>query len=571
MKSSSSTILSSLALSLFQLTGTTEAAYISQNVAPTVKIANGTVNGVHSPSYGQDFFLGIPYAQPPVGNLRFRPPQYINTTRKNIEATSYGSYCYGFGDDSLGNLSEDCLTLNIVRPAGIKDSSNLPVATWIHGGGFVGGSGNSQQFNLSFLVDQSVRMGSPIVGVTLNYRLSAWGFLGGREAAGTQNLNVGLKDQRLALHWIKDNIKAFGGDPSKITIFGESAGAASVGFHYTAFGGRDDGLFRGAIMQSGGSVFYGANLWPTTAQSNYDFMVKETNCTDAVETLQCLRQVPIKQLTAAIDKSDPARLNAWQPVIDGDFVRGFGSEALKNKAYVKVPLVIGTTSDEGSGFGDLGLNTTQQIFEYLASTTKFSNHTIGKLLEAYDESVSLPPRENFTGIADAPASRGSQYHRTVAIMSDYMFIAPRRFITETLKSQGMPVWSYRFRAVTNGLPVWQGAGHFTEVSFVFDNKEGVGYKLNQFTPANPMLGPRKAEFSKLADLMSKNWIRFFAHGDPAKNAAKDELKWIQYKDGNGRSQVVFDLEIDGGSYLETDDYRQKGMDVMNKYIAQSGR
>lgn len=132
-------------------------------------------------------------------------------------------------DQTFYNQSEDCLYLNVVRPAGFEQKQ-LPVGFWIHGGGFVNGGGGDQRYNLSFIVEQSVKIGKPIIGVSVNYRLSAWGFLHSNEVVGEGITNLGLRDQRIALHWVQENIAAFGGDPRKVTIFGESAGAASVGF-----------------------------------------------------------------------------------------------------------------------------------------------------------------------------------------------------------------------------------------------------------------------------------------------------------------------------------------------------
>jgi carboxylesterase type B len=139
------------------------------------------------------------------------------------------------------------LYLNVIRPSGYENKK-LPVAFWIHGGTFTNGTvfatsscstlltffaggGADQRYNLSFIVEQSVKIGKPIIGVSINYRLSVWGFTSSNELASEGLLNIGLKDQRLALHWVQENIKAFGGDPKKVTIFGESAGAASIGFH----------------------------------------------------------------------------------------------------------------------------------------------------------------------------------------------------------------------------------------------------------------------------------------------------------------------------------------------------
>jgi len=119
---------------------------------------------------------------------------------------------------------------------------------WIHGGGLSMGGTQDERYNLSFIVDNSVAIGKPIIGVSIAYRLSGWGFLSSLEVAGSGQTNLGLRDQRLALHWLQENIGAFGGDPSKVTIWGESAGAGSVGWQLTAYNGRDDHLFRAGIM-----------------------------------------------------------------------------------------------------------------------------------------------------------------------------------------------------------------------------------------------------------------------------------------------------------------------------------
>jgi carboxylesterase type B len=142
------------------------------------------------------------------------------------------------------------LTLNVVRPSGY-DGVALPVGLWIHGGGYVEGGGADHRYNLSFIVKNAAEAGIPIIGVSINYRLAGWGFLFSKELQDAGAGNLGLRDQRIALSWVHENIAAFGGDPSKVTIWGESAGAGSVGAQLVAYGGRDDGLFRGAIAESG--------------------------------------------------------------------------------------------------------------------------------------------------------------------------------------------------------------------------------------------------------------------------------------------------------------------------------
>jgi carboxylesterase type B len=185
---------------------------------PLAETCNGTYTGVYSPGYNQDFFLGVPYAQAPVNDLRFRNPRPLTSSWKgNRRADTYSPACVGYGPSQAGyDVSEDCLYLNIVRPSGIDAGANLPVAVWIHGGGWVQGSGVDLRYNMSFIVQQSQQQGQPIVAVTLNYRLSAWGFLQGYANAGNGSSldagsNWGLRDQRLALHWMQENICAFGG------------------------------------------------------------------------------------------------------------------------------------------------------------------------------------------------------------------------------------------------------------------------------------------------------------------------------------------------------------------------
>lgn len=200
--------------------------------------------------------------------------------------------------------------------------------------------------------------------MTINYRLSAWGFLSSSQLYGSGNTNLGLRDQRLALQWIRENIAAFGGDPDKVTIWGESAGAMSVGYHLTAYGGRDDKLFRAGIMQSGGSIAAQPGNYSST-QSDYDELASKVGCLDVVDSLQCLREVPYEKLNSALNGTDaPSGYNFW-PIVDGDFIQNWGSIQLDEHAFVKVPIIAGTNTDEGTAFGPTGINTTDQWYEYL--------------------------------------------------------------------------------------------------------------------------------------------------------------------------------------------------------------
>lgn len=208
------------------------------------------------------------------------------------------------------------------------------------------------------------RLGKPFIAVTINYRLSAWGFISSSEVSGSGNTNLGLRDQRLALHWVQENIAAFGGDPTKVTIWGESAGGMSVGYQLTAYGGRDDKLFRAGIMESGGSISASTGNY-TTYQSKYNALTASVNCSDAADSLQCLREVPFATLNSVLNGTDGSSEYNFSPVLDGDFMRNYGSVQLNKHEFVKVPIISGTNMDEGTAFGPTGINTTEQWYEYL--------------------------------------------------------------------------------------------------------------------------------------------------------------------------------------------------------------
>lgn len=258
----------------------------SSHLPPAEAITrNGTIRGVQLPSFQQDLFLGIPYAQAP----RLDNPKPINITYDRdtpFDASRYGNTCYGFGSNELLGLtqSEDCLNLNIIRPSRVtvdNDSNPLPVLLWIYGGGLHQGSSADPMWNLSYIVQRSVKEEQPLIAVSINYRLSFLGFPGGQEALNSGVTNLGLKDQRLALAWIQENIVAFGGDPSRVTIWGESAGGVSVVQQLVAYGGHGGTeLFSGAIAVSGFAT--GAALPDMEkTQAGFNKLVAGANCTMA--------------------------------------------------------------------------------------------------------------------------------------------------------------------------------------------------------------------------------------------------------------------------------------------------
>ncbi|KAI1504603.1 Alpha/Beta hydrolase protein [Biscogniauxia marginata] len=550
----------------------------SDPAVPTVSVKNGTYSGIYSAEYDQDFFLGMPYAQKAV---RFTNPVPLNTAWNSTkEATSYPKHCIGYGGDEIGyELSEDCLYLNVIRPAGLEDTADLPVAVWIHGGGLYMGGSADRRYNLSFIVDNSVKQGTPLVAVSLNYRLSAFGFLSGNEALDAGVTNLGFRDQRLALQWVHENIAAFGGSPDKVTIFGESSGAESVTAQVVAYNGRDDGLFRAAVGESGfGSILnrYPGGLNATgLQQKTFDNLVRNTSCASTVGTpdaIPCLRGLPFDEINYALNVTS---IGPWPPCIDGDFLADHPSNQLKNGRFPKVPILIGANTEEGTAFGrglgpnGTGINTDAEFInavkaKYLSSDVtessgKSVNQIIDEILALYPniQSVGIPSLKSWPEVVTPETENveqlGLQYRRTNALIGDGHMHATRRLANIAWYDAGLPSWAYRFDVTVNGVPASSAATHFQEVAFVFYNLNGDGYTDNPF--ANTL-----ESYKALALTMSSAWINFITGLDPNGDAVSPE--WPQYNTavGGGVGQeIVWSAD---GSYVEFDDFRASGI----KYI-----
>ncbi|KAF9880517.1 hypothetical protein CkaCkLH20_01559 [Colletotrichum karsti] len=502
---------------------------------PTVQIRNGTYRGVFNLDFEQDFFLVMPFAQTPVGDLRLRIPQSLNTSWTGTRnADAYSSAYIGYS--SPGNelvpeeqMSEDCLTINVIRPAGILPNASLPVAVWIHGGVLVEGSSREPSYNLSFIVQKSVEMGYPIIAASMNYRLSAWGFLYGNAMAKEGSDHLGYRDQRLALHWIQENIGAFGGSSQKVTLFGKSAGAWSVGAQLLAHGGRDDGLFRAAVLQSGAPIWaepdhtFTANNW----EPIYQTAAESVKCGNITDTVACLRNVPVQQLSEAFRTSLAALSFDLGHYVDGDFFETSTQVQLSQGAVPRVPILLGTNFDEGVGFGQIGVNTTEQFLDAIQKS-QASKAAALEIAAVYpeDPDVGIPaslqhrPSGNLTYL-------GAQYKRMAAYGGDLMMHAPRRFFARALAAYNHTVYNYHWNVVT-GSPE-QGANHFAEVPVVFND-------VSQFKEH-----PKFSQFSRHADTMSITC-----------------QKWPTYRVNNMKN-FVFDVNIDDLVHDEPDDYREAAM------------
>jgi carboxylesterase type B len=267
------------------------------------------------------------------------------------------------------------------------------------------------------------------------------------------------------------------GDPEQVTIYGESAGGASVGFHLTAYSGRDDKLFRGAIMQSGNPINFGALPDPATGYMDmYNELTKRTSCSNTTSPLECLRQLPAEQLNTAINTtSTTLNVTNFMPCLDGDFIQKRTSLQLAAGEFVHVPIISGANSDEGTAFSPRPVNSTEDLRTFIMASGTPANLT-EQLLEAYPNDPSVNVVASLGDLQPDSQEYGAQWRRAASFFGDQVFIANRRLTCETWATANVSAYCYRFNAIPAGLPAAIGVTHFQEVAFVFNNLQGVGYE-----------------------------------------------------------------------------------------------
>ncbi|KAB8297937.1 hypothetical protein EYC80_001719 [Monilinia laxa] len=528
--------------------------------APTVTVTNGSYIGKYVPEWQQDHFWGIPYAIPPLGDLRFARPKSLNTSFTGYrDATHYGHSCYQYG--TTFNLSEDCLNLNVIRPAGTTAGSNLPVLVWIFGGGFFTGATADPQYNLSAITYVGQQSGQPIITVSMDYRLGVWGFLQTPQILAEGSSNAGLLDQRLALRWIKENIAFFGGNPEKVTIWGESAGGQSISYHLYSYDGRDDNLFQAAIIESGSST--GASLNPlgyyTVPAEN---LTRATGCWTSTNKLACLRSLTSDQLWKAQVSQQ------WNPIVDGDFLTDYPSSLTTQGKFIKVPLLIGANSDEGSSFGVTGLDNETAIFNnllvYRASNAyAISPPTARKLLELYpNDPVNEPPY--YITNATVFSAKGLQWRRHAAIAGDLVMISGRRKLCEVYTAASQAVYSYRFDTFLWNAVVTDGAKHFVNVVFSFQNISGTLGPLPQYQSYLDLsrnIGKAYISFVNYRDpnILSNLTLSNVSNTSSISNSSSSLPYWPLYDKGSPKNMVLNSNK----TYVEDDTWRKEGIDFIN--------
>lgn len=455
----------------------------------TVTVAQGALAGLIGDD-GVQRYLGVPYAQPPVGALRWKSPRPAPAWVGVRDATRFGSSCPQ-GADMFGpaSVNEDCLHLNVYAPASGADRAR-PVLVYIHGGGFWSGSG-------SYYDGAVLARKADAVVVTINYRLGVLGFLSTPAlVAEGKAQNFGLQDQHAALAWVQRNIAAFGGDPSRVTIAGQSAGGGSVCLALTS--PKATGLFQGAILHSPACTM--ATTPMSKAHARGKAIADKAGCPAGEGQMACLRNKPVTELLAAAAITTPTQALAdsfWPATIDGEVVPGAVLGTLVRGQFHRVPVMVGTTLDEGRGIigwgfhGIFGRDVTQA--EYEGAMKAFGGDLAGSLV------TSIYPASTYGSVGLALSQA----------LTDVALACPTRNVALAL-AEKVPAYHFEFADqqapqyfVDPLMPEGWGAYHMGELRYVFQRPvSGLSY---------PGLNPAQ---QALADQWVGYWRNFLATGNP---------------------------------------------------------
>jgi para-nitrobenzyl esterase len=472
-------VLGGVALAAVLVAATTSgagAAPVPESVSgPVVATEDGLVQGVATST--TDKFLGVPYAAPPVGALRWQPPQRPARWQGIRQTTTFGAHCPQPGTPfGKASTSEDCLFLNVFTPS--HPHGPLPVMLWIHGGALV--TGESDDYDPTNLVRDGV------VVVTINYRLGALGFLAHPALTDDKqgaSGDFGLMDQQAALDWVHENIGRFGGDNHNVTIFGESAGGLSVLSQLDSPGAR--GLFQRAIVESGSYDPTQQTL--ADAETSGEAFAAKSGCAD--QTAACLRNLPVTTILANEDQS------GYTPDVDGNVLRQSVSTAFASGDFNRVPVIDGTNHDEWRLFVAL-------------STLEGNPVTSANYLTQIETTLGATPGEAQAIASEYPLSSFPSPPLALGALGTDAIFACNAFGLDASLSKFVPTFAYEFNdpnppSLLPPVNFPTGDAHASELAFVFN------------TANAPTTGGLDAGQLRLANTIQRYWTNFAARGDPS--------------------------------------------------------
>ncbi len=440
--------------------GPTDAGDCVSDVAPgpgILSTKHGAVRGaLEGPSYA---FRNIPYAAPPVGALRWKAPSPATCWKGARDGAGWGPQCPQFQDNGAGPMvgNEDCLQLNVFAPA--AKAGPLPIMVWIHGGGHVAGSAGEESSGVRIYDGGALAAKEGVLVVSMNYRLGVLGFLAhpllAAETSSRTEGNFGILDVIAALDWVKANAGAMGGDASRVTIFGESAGGVNVCALVASPLAK--GLFAGAIIQSGGCVA----KTRTEAEAFGAKVFAASKCDVAPDPLACMRALPAESAVAALPvKTEVAgAIGGYGTVDDGYVLVGKPLDTIAAGRGAKVPMIVGTNKMETSRSVPIPLTATEAQYE--AAVRSLFAGAADRVLAEYPVSDYASPWDAY-----------------VALTTDAKFTCGARRVLGALAASSTPAYRYFFSHVLdNGSPIVKkiGASHGVDVLYTFDHLNIAGY------------------------------------------------------------------------------------------------
>lgn len=459
-------------------------------------------------------WLGMRFAAPPLGDLRFREPQAPNSESGVRDASAFGPICIGTGSGPPNkDMNEDCLLINVFAPSKAKQGSKLPVYLFIQGGGF--NTNSNANYNGSGLITAS---DMNIVVVNFNYRVGPWGFLAGEEVLADGAINAGLKDQRFALQWVQQYISLFGGDPGHVTMGGDSAGAQSVNLQVTAYGGRNDGLFHATAAES--QSFSGLR---TVAQNQfaYDNLVIRTGCASKANTLACLRGLSAaalqkQNINTALPGAQNPPLFMYGPTLDYDFISDYTYRAYAEGKFVQVPALAGDDTNEGTIFTPI--NNTNISGSDVFIKDQFAAITLPQL-KIWNDYYPV------SGTPDFPDS-GRAWREVSKGYGEMRYICPGIFISGTQANMSLPSWNYHWNVIDpEAAKTGYGVTHTVEINAIWGPENTNGGAPLSYYP--------NGTNGAIVPVTQGYWTSFIRSYNPNIHRVKGSPQWQAWTKGGG--------------------------------------
>ncbi|KAJ5368724.1 carboxylesterase [Penicillium cataractarum] len=513
----------------------------------TVEVAN-RVRYLGTSTDNIESFLNIRFGQNTGGSNRFAAPKpYTYPPGSVVNATQPGAACpqqkvpiEGLAVfDNVTQVSEDCLTLRIDRPANTSRTAKLPVMAFIYGGGDSIGQIYDTAYEPGPLISNAVQQGYPVMYVAMNYRVGVFGFAASDAINATGSLNAGLLDQRLGLNWVQEHISAFGGDPDNVTIFGESDGATGVGLQITAYGGDVKKTpFKRAIMQSGNPAADAGTASNISAVHTSE-LIRKVNCASSTSDaeLACLRKLPLNELLPTVVEYEfnvtGFGFDVFEPTAPSSFIPDNPSILLTTGRFAhNIDIIAGWTEDDSSFFTPSTINSDKDVIDLIyAEFPSFSKENVQKVLDLYPvTSFSDLPTENIS----------AQYFRASRMMRDSEFVCPTVYMVRMNQKYSDKKTSNYLYVLNQTMfapllaqqgTTYLGVSHFSDIPYAF-NLAKTRYSF--------LASPSDV---KLSTEMSSSWASFAAGGE-ASGKPGTVTNWPVALDQTSSNQ--YNLRVLGG-------------------------